>query len=179
MTDPRAFEDFVGRYQNLVYGTAVRLLGDPGEAEDISQSVFLRAFQRFDKVRGDSAAGWLRTVTRNLCLNHLTRYRARLRPIREVPGHPSEAGRALENSIISGATQISDLQRKEEHARLEAALWSLPAHQRVPLVLFHFEDFSYRAIADQLGISLGKVKTDIHRGRLALRALVRTEDEDR
>jgi RNA polymerase sigma-70 factor (ECF subfamily) len=45
----------------------------------------------------------------------------------------------------------------------------LPDHQRVPLVLFHFEQRSYQDIADLLGVSLGKVKTDIHRGREALR----------
>ena len=52
---------------------------------------------------------------------------------------------------------------------LERALRRLPDHQRVPLVLFHFEDTSYQDIAVALGVSLGKVKTDIHRGREALK----------
>ncbi|HWY75501.1 MAG TPA: sigma-70 family RNA polymerase sigma factor, partial [Verrucomicrobiae bacterium] len=56
---------------------------------------------------------------------------------------------------------------------LEAALQKLPAAQRVPLVLYHFEQMSYEDIARQLGISLGKVKTDIHRGREALRQKLR------
>ena len=53
--------------------------------------------------------------------------------------------------------------------RLEAALRALPSHQRVPLVLFHFEQRSYDDIARLLGVSLGKLKTDMHRGRLALK----------
>jgi RNA polymerase sigma-70 factor (ECF subfamily) len=48
-------------------------------------------------------------------------------------------------------------------------LHNLPAHQRVPIVLFHFDDLSYQEIAERLGVSVGKVKTDIHRGREALR----------
>ena len=64
-----------------------------------------------------------------------------------------------------------DLEQADERAQLEQALRRLPDHQRVPLVLFHFENISYQAIADLLGVSLGKVKTDIHRGREALRTL--------
>jgi len=53
--------------------------------------------------------------------------------------------------------------------QLESALRRLPDHQRVPLVLFHFEERSYQEIAGTLGVSLAKVKTDIHRGREALK----------
>lgn len=163
----------------MVYGTAVRLLGDPSEAEDVSQTVFLRAFERFESLRGDRAAGWLRTVTRNLCLNHLTRFRVRWRLFSESGRAGSDAGRPFEESIESAGTQAEDLQRKEEHARLERGIRGLPRHQRVPIVLYHFEQCSYREIAALLDVSLGKVKTDIHRGRLALRSLMVTDDESR
>jgi len=62
---------------------------------------------------------------------------------------------------------------------LEEALRRLPDHQRVPLVLFHFEDMSYQDIADALGVSMGKVKTDIHRGREALRRQLTTDHASR
>jgi RNA polymerase sigma-70 factor (ECF subfamily) len=55
---------------------------------------------------------------------------------------------------------------------LESALRALPDHQRVPLVLFHFEERSYQDIATLLGVSVGKIKTDIHRGRLALKRVL-------
>ena len=60
------------------------------------------------------------------------------------------------------------LEHSDERERLEAALRALPDHQRVPLVLFHFEELSYQDIAATLRVSLAKVKTDIHRGREAL-----------
>ena len=63
----------------------------------------------------------------------------------------------------------ADLDRAERRALVEQALQSLPAPQRVPLVLFHFEQMSYDEIAARLGASASKVKTDIHRGRLALK----------
>ncbi len=157
----------------MVYGTAVRMLGDPSEAEDVSQTVFLKAFERFDRLRGPRAGGWLRTVTRNLCLNHLTRFRARWRLFSESRG---QSRRPLEESIPTPGMQVRELERNQRRARLERTLRGLPDHQRVPLVLFHFEQCSYRQIAGLLNVSLGKVKTDIHRGRLALKALMEAED---
>ncbi len=62
-----------------------------------------------------------------------------------------------------------DLDAARQQERLEQALRDLPVHQRVPIVLFHFESKSYLEIAALLGVTLAKVKTDIHRGREALR----------
>jgi len=171
MTDAERFEAFVLRYQDMVFATAVRLLGNPAEAEDVAQTVFLRAFQRFDAVgNSPSAAGWLKTVTTNACLNHLTRYRARWRLFSELePAGADDAERAIENTLASKSSPAIELEEAQEHGRLERALRQLPDHQRVPLVLFHFDNISYQEIADLLGVSLGKVKTDIHRGRDALK----------
>jgi RNA polymerase sigma-70 factor (ECF subfamily) len=74
-----------------------------------------------------------------------------------------------EASLRATDSPARDLERADDRERLEQALRRLPAHQRVPLVLFHFEDASYEEIARALRISLAKVKTDIHRGREALR----------
>jgi RNA polymerase sigma-70 factor, ECF subfamily len=173
MSDAEAFEAFVRRYQDMVFATAVRLLGSPAEAEDVAQAVFLRAFERFTAIGSSpAAAGWLRTVTRNVCLNHLSRYRSRLRFFSELDS--SEGGWDGEADYAAGIPAAATVEagRYEE---LERALWRLPDHQRVPLVLFHYDDMSYQEIADLLRISLGKVKTDMHRGREALkRVLART-----
>src|SRR3977135_4078963 len=85
MTDADPFEAFVRRYQDMVFATAVRLLGSRVEAEDVAQTVFLRAFQRFEQIGASpAAAGWLKTVTRTACLNHLSRYRTRWRLFSEL-----------------------------------------------------------------------------------------------
>ncbi|HXH25027.1 MAG TPA: sigma-70 family RNA polymerase sigma factor, partial [Vicinamibacterales bacterium] len=87
MTDDarERFEAFVRTHQDMVYATARRLLRSAPEAEDVAQDVFLKAFERFDALAGHpSAAAWLRTVTRNACLNHLSRYRSRWRFFSEL-----------------------------------------------------------------------------------------------
>lgn len=175
MTDADRFEAFVHRFQDRVFGIAVRLLASRADAEDVAQQVFLKAFERFDDLGSNPAAGgWLRTVTTNCCLNHLSRYRARWRFFSELDPEPGE-GESFEARLEAPAGPVGDEGPDAMQERLETALARLPDHQRVPLVLFHFEEHSYQHIADLLGVSLSKVKTDIHRGREALRAhLTRT-----
>lgn len=156
-------------YQDMVYGTAVRLVGNTADAQDIAQEAFLKAFAHFDEIRNSpTAGGWLKTVARNLALNHLTRYRARWSTFTDL----SPAGEEDRDPVAE--LPAPDLQgdRWDQDARsqwVESGLSRLPPGQRVPLVLYHFEDLSYEEIAERLGISLSKVKTDIHRGRETLR----------
>jgi RNA polymerase sigma-70 factor (ECF subfamily) len=169
MTDADQFEAFVRRHQDMVFGTAVRLLGNPTEAEDIAQTVFLKAFQRFSAVAAsESPAAWLKTVTRNACINHLSRYRARWKFFSELRAR--EGDDPPEYDVASAADPVPlVMEHADDRNRLEQALRSLPEHQRVPLALFHFEEMSYQDIADALRVTVGKIKTDIHRGREALR----------
>ena len=161
-----AFDAFVLEYQDMVYAVAVRLLANEAEAEDVAQTVFLRAYERFDELKGEATVpGWLKTVTTNLCLNHLERYRARWRFFSEM----GEAGGPAFDVAVTAASPEAVLDDADRHAQLEAALRALPPHQRVPLVLFHFEQHGCDDIARLLGVSVGKVRTDMHRGRLALR----------
>jgi RNA polymerase sigma-70 factor (ECF subfamily) len=174
--DARRFEAFVREFQDMVFATSVRLLGNRADAEDVAQTVFMRAFERFgDLEASPTAAGWLKTVATNLCLNHLARYRARWQFFSEMDAGdeaPARFPAALGTS--SPATLAEQAERAE---RLERALRALPDHQRVPLVLFHFGEMSYEQIAARLGVSLGKVKTDIHRGRERLRQALAVLDE--
>jgi len=170
MTDAERFEAFVREYQDMVFATAVRLLGREDEAEDVAQTVFLRAFERFATIgHSPSAPGWLKTVATNLCLNHLSRYRARWQFFSELDQAGESGTVAFADTVAARDAEDEDAQRQDRDARLENALRRLPDHQRVPLVLFHFEDRSYQEIAGTLGVSLAKVKTDIHRGREALK----------
>jgi RNA polymerase sigma-70 factor (ECF subfamily) len=178
MTDADRFEAFVRQYQDMVFATAVRLVGRHAEAEDIAQMTFLKAFERFDSLATSPAAGgWLKTVATNLSLNHLSRYRWRWRLFSELDQADAADQAAFGSTLVSGDSSDAGLDQAERDEQLERALRALPAHQRVPVVLYHFDEMSYEAIARRLGVSLGKVKTDIHRGRLALRRLL--EDDDR
>jgi len=167
---PVDFTTFMRNYQDMVYSTAVRLLGNEAQAEDISQEVFLKAYERFDMLQSSpTAGGWLKTVATNLSLNHLQRYRKRWRFFSELvrtdDTHDPEPEPV---EFASPESLLSNLATAERRAWVERALEKLPDHQRVPLVLYHFEDLPYDEIAKRLRVSLAKVKTDILRGRAAL-----------
>ena len=166
MIDTTQFETFMSRYQDMVYGTASRLLGNPSEAQDISQTVFLKAFQHFAELENSATAGgWLKTVTTNLCLNHLSRYRYRWRFFSELAGEDAQP-ETFDLPAVEPPPDTHDA--ADRNAAIESALARLPASQRIPIVLYHFDNLSYQEIADRLGYSLSKVKTEIFRGRQAL-----------
>jgi RNA polymerase sigma-70 factor, ECF subfamily len=159
MAEDEDFEMFIRSYQNMVFSVSARIVGNLADAEDITQEVFIKAYARFNQLRkSETVGGWLKTVATNLSINHLNRYRARWRFFSEQ-SEPVEIAAEVERE--------SD--RKEA---LELAIRKLPDAQRVPLVLFHFQEMSYEEIAAKLRVSLAKVKSDIHRGREALKKLV-------
>ena len=179
MTKIDEFEQFMRNYQNMVYSTAMRLLGNETDAADISQEVFLKAYERYGDLSGNErAGGWLKTVTRNLCLNHLTRYRGRWRFFSEMGSPDDDHETDFAANLAAPDTREEDLETADNRALLEEVLQKLPNGQRVPLVLYHFEDLSYEDIAAQMGISLSKVKTDIHRAREALRRKLQLKMSD-
>jgi RNA polymerase sigma-70 factor (ECF subfamily) len=166
-SDPDGFASFMREHQDMVFATAVRIVADSPQAEDIAQTVFIRAWERFAELRAHpSAPGWLRTVATNLAINHVQRYRRRLSFLGERLSDEDETGGMPELVVPDRLLEeVTDAQRQ---ALVEGALRELPAHQRLPLVLFHFEEWSYPQIAEHLQVSVSKVKTDIFRGRAAL-----------
>lgn len=153
--DERAFERLVKRYERPVYALCCRYLG-PADAADLGQETFVRAFthlEQFDRSR--PLLPWLLTIARRLCIDHQRSRRHEVAAI-EVP----ERGSAPVEPHVSA---------REELALLARALETLPEGPREALALFHFQDLSYKEIAETLEIPMGTVMTWIHRGRDALR----------
>lgn len=169
MNQHESFEQFMRNYQNMVFSTAIRLVANEAEAQDISQEVFLKAFERYAELHASpTVGGWLKTVTTNLCLNHLTRYRKRWTFFSELFAPDADENQP---AFDLPAPELTGdyLNEADQRKILEEALAKLPPQQRVPLVLYHFENKSYEEIAASLKISLSKTKTDIFRGREALK----------
>ena len=165
------FTTFMRNYQDMVFSTAARLTGNDAQAEDIAQEVFLKAYENYDHLStSPTAGGWLKTVATNLSLNHLSRYRKRWRFFSEFTrDSDSEADRdAPDVEFAAPDTFFEGLEAEDRRAIVDRALAQLPAHQRLPLVLYHFEEMPYEEIARKLRVSLAKVKTDILRARSAL-----------
>lgn len=172
LAPPPDFTTFMRNYQDMVFSTAARLTGNETQAEDIAQDVFLKAYENYHHLAtSPTAGGWLKTVATNLSLNHLSRYRKRWRFFTDLRRDDAE-GDAPEVEFAAPDTFFTGVDATDRRELVERALDQLPEHQRVPLVLFHFEDLPYDEIAKKLGCSLAKVKTDILRARTALAAIL-------
>ncbi len=166
---------FMRDYQDMVFATARRLTTSDATAQDITQDVFLKAWEHFASLRERvGAGGWLKTVTLRLSLNHLGRYRRRWRFFSELLPASDQDDSEGEVEFAVGALDsvFNTLADEQRDVRVRTALARLPDAQRIPLVLFHYEECSYQQIAEDLEISVAKVKTDILRGRLALAKLL-------
>ena len=162
-------------YQDMVFSTASRLASNDRQAEDIAQEVFLRAYEHFDQLRASpTAGGWLKTVATNLTLNYLTRHRRRWRLFSELRPAAAEEDSAPEPTVPQPDTLLADLSAEQRRALIDGALRKLPEHQRLALVLYHFEELSYEEVAMKLHASLSKIKTDIRRARAALLPLLQS-----
>ena len=160
----------------MVFTTSARLVRNDAQAEDISQEVFIKAHEHFDMLAtSPSAGGWLKTVATNLSINHLQRYRKRWKFFSEFGGS-SDEGDAPPVEFAAPDTFFNAIDSEEKRAWVEDALSKLPDHQRIPLVLYHFDELPYDEIARRTGVSLAKVKTDILRARAALAKILSRGD---
>lgn len=168
MSDTDQFESFLLEHQDKVFATALRILGNEADARDVAQEAFLRAWRHWGDVsRAGSGGAWVKTVARNLAINILQRHRARWNSFTDLaPEDPD--GPSFESMLSVPGTQLEQVLNAEQRVLLERVVAQLPPDQRAALVLYHFEDMDYAQIAQELGVSLGKVKTDIHRARRAL-----------
>src|SRR5258706_3167560 len=165
---------FMRAYQDMVFSTAARLTGNDAHAEDIAQDVFLRAYEHFSHLNSSpTAGGWLKTVTANLTLNYLTRYRKRWRLFSELKEHAdADSSGASEIEWAVPDTLLADLDADQRRGLIDGALRQLAQHQRVAVVLYYFAELSYHDIALKLTISLAHVKTANRPATVALLPLL-------
>ncbi|HKI99262.1 MAG TPA: RNA polymerase sigma factor [bacterium] len=168
-----AYQPLVERYQQRIFAYLYRLLlRDQETARDLTQAVFLKAYQNLRDVdRARPLQPWLYRIAHNEAAN-LLRTRAR-HP--EASLEPEDWARVGDPT---GVTPESHLAERQEQDALHRALGGLRPQLRSALVLHYFEDRSYQEIAEILQVPLGTVGTLIHRGRKALRAVLAPEEAD-
>lgn len=170
--DEGAFQEIVERHQREVYGTIVKMLGDPHEAEDLAQRVFLRVYQAAPRYRPEAQFNtWLFTILRRLVFNESHR-RARLHAhqVRELPVRDEE-GREFETEAadLRQSDPSRQLAERERWERIDAAMLRLPENQRLALLLKAHQDLSYDEIARVLKTSVSATKSILFRAREALK----------
>lgn len=157
--DATAFDALVRRYLSAAYAVALARVGEPADAEDVCQDAFLTALERLDECRKPEQFGaWLLQIVRNRA-HDLRRYRT----VRTaLPLESAEVAAPRENPE-------HDAERAELRADLLEAVQGLTELQREVLLLYDFEGWSHREIAEKLGISEGSARVHLFNGRKALR----------
>ena len=168
--DLEAFEEIYQRYEGMVFNLALRLSGDPTEAQDLAQDAFVRIYRHLDRFQGRSSLKtWIYRVTLNSCRSGLGRKRWRTVPL-------------AEEGAAEGLTLVDSRRTPEERAvarsdghRVLASLARVPRKFREAVVLRDLEELTYQEIADVLGVRIGTVRSRIARGRQKLREVLEAE----
>jgi len=165
--DLDAFNDLVECYQDLLFSLVVRMVPDRDQAADAVQEAFFSAYRNIDRFRGGSFRSWVSRIAINAAMDT-----QRLRKRRPVEPYPELEDESWQPPADASADPVTSSLEAERHRALNAALAQVTDDQRAAIVLFDIEGYDYAEIAAMTGVSLGTVKSRIHRGRLALRALL-------
>jgi RNA polymerase sigma-70 factor, ECF subfamily len=162
--DLDAFEAIYRTHSGRLYSVACRMLGNPADAEDLLQDIFLVAYRKLESFRGESALGtWLYRLATNLCLDHLRSRAAR-------SGQVTDALDEEPALADTGSRKLAE--RTVAKMDLERAMAQLPEGCRTAFVLHDVEGLEHREVAEMLGIAEGTSKSQVHKARLRLRAML-------
>jgi RNA polymerase sigma factor (sigma-70 family) len=168
-----AFEDVVVEHQHALFAFVAGLHGDRGQAEEVVQDAFVRAHRALagypaERVRELHLRPWLFRIALNALRNRLRGRRAQL-VLLEQPPEGADPAPGPEEAAM----------RQADRARLEHALACIPQEQRAAVLLRYAHDLGYARIAEVLDRPVGTVKSDVHRGLMALRRRMGAEVEER
>ena len=154
-----AFEELVRRFQNLAVGYSYSIVRDFHTAQDITQEALVDTYRLLPKLRRPEAfSGWLRTIVFKHCDRHLRRKQATV-----------VAGKALGNVATGDPSPPQELERKDRMKLVQEAMGGLSQQERTAIVLYYFNDYSYREIAEFLEVAESTVNNRMHTGRKRLK----------
>lgn len=159
-----AFNDLVELYQDHLFALVVRMVPDRDQAADAVQEAFFSAYRNMRSFRGGSVRSWLSRIAINAAMDQ-----QRLRKRRPSQPYPELDDETWQPPAGPDADPERTALEVERSRALQGALAGITPDQRHAIVLFDVEGYDYQEIADLTGVSLGTVKSRIHRGRLALR----------
>lgn len=164
------FEKLVTAYEKNVYNIALRMVGDPDDAADMTQETFIKAYRALSSFRGDSKfSSWIYRIASNVCLDFL---RSRSRHPQVSLSTVDEDDRATFELPDMRQNPEEQLMKKLGMEAVRRGLEQLPEQQRQILVLRELGGLSYAELAQTLGLEEGTVKSRIFRARKRLCALL-------
>jgi RNA polymerase sigma-70 factor, ECF subfamily len=172
--DQSAFSALYDRLSGPLYSLTVKMLGDPAEAQDALQEVFLQIWSRARTYDPDKSSvfSWAVLLTRSRAIDRLRARDRRLRVVVGSTADEAEPAEATNASTLETAADTAD--KNDEAAHVRSLLSNLPSEQRQAIDLAFFGHLTHHEIAAQLGQPLGTVKARIRRGLLKLREQLRT-----
>ena len=159
-----AFNSLVECYQDHLFALVARMVPDRDQASDAVQEAFFSAYRNMRAFRGGSVRSWLSRIAINAAMDQ-----QRLKKRRPSQPYPELDDESWQPPAGEEADPVRTAMQGERTRVLNAALALITADQRHAIVLFDVEGYDYTEIAEMTGVSLGTVKSRIHRGRLALR----------
>jgi RNA polymerase sigma-70 factor, ECF subfamily len=167
-----AFDFLVTHYHAPVFNLIVGMLGDPSDAADGTQEVFLKAFKGIRSFRqGSSLKTWLYRIAIREALNHRRWFKRHLQKNVSIDAEPEEGQAKLEIEDMH-ATPFDQLASLEIQSVVQSALNQIPDVFRSSVILRDLEGLSYEEVAEVLECSVGTVKSRILRGRRALKEIL-------
>lgn len=167
--ETEAFEQLVLEHQKNVYNLALRMVGNPDDAYDMSQEAFIKAFNSLKSFRGESKFSvWLYRLTSNVCIDFL---RKRKRRSELSLTEDDEEGGQIELAD-SRFTPESEVEKNELREAVKSGIESLPEDYRSVIVLREINGLSYEEIAEVTGLEAGTVKSRLFRARKRLCSLL-------
>ncbi|MFA6033727.1 MAG: sigma-70 family RNA polymerase sigma factor [Myxococcota bacterium] len=180
--DPAAYREFVDAHQSRVYRTVVSMIGNREDARDVTQEVFLKAFEAVGSFRGGSSAStWLYRIAVNMCIDQMRSRRSKAQAL-EVDMVSEEGEDETGRLPSDDEDPLEDALRKETQKRIVEAMDDLSEEHRTVIVLREVEGMAYDEIAEVLGIGVGTVMSRLHYARGRMKKKLRSfvgESEDR
>jgi len=163
-----AFEILVNRHQTSVLNLIYRFIGDRTQAKDLAQEVFIRVWQAVGSYQPKAKfTTWIYRITANLCINELKS--SRRRKLFQFLRFGEDQENTIEEVLVDASPSPEDLLlSREQSRRISDALQSLPANQRMALVLRRYDNLSYQEIAKILNCSVSAVESLLIRAKRTL-----------
>lgn len=176
--DEGAFNQLVRLHQAAVFRQLLRVIGDPAEAEDLAQEVFVTVFKAIDTFRGDSRlATWIHRIAQNHARNRL-KYHGRHKRRGDTPlEETTEESVAVPETGSRLPRPDHEVEAHQAEVQIRLAITQLEPEQRTLIVLRDLENMSYEEIQEQTGLPSGTVKSRLHRARVALQERFRALSE--
>jgi RNA polymerase sigma-70 factor (ECF subfamily) len=162
--DRQAFAELYEEHHRRVYSICLRMTQDVSEAEDLTQEVFIQLFRTIGSFRGESAfATWLHRLTVNHVLMHFRK--------RKVRPNLTSGNGELPVQVVAGTNDPKRM-RVVDRILLSEIIAKLPSGYREAIIMHDIEGLQHSEIADLRGRSVGTSKSQLHKGRAMLRALI-------